>query len=107
MSVAWILDQLKIDEFSIEEMGEVVSDTGWSDDRKWQHRSVVYDMTCFHPDQGNPEDWPPSDHEFTPGYYRINESRSGSYWNDYEYLDPTVEEVIPYTETITKYKKVL
>lgn len=105
MSVQWILDMMKIDEYSVEEMGAVAHDTGWISEGKHEYRSVVYDMTGFHPSQ-TPEEWPPSDHDFEPGWYRVNESRSGSYWSDYEHNDPVVEAVVPYTETVTKYRKV-
>ena len=34
-------------------------------------------------------------------HYQINEARRGSYWNDYEYDDPDIFEVIP-VEKIVK-----
>ena len=45
---------------------------------------------------------------FEEGFYRVIQSRSGSYWSDYEYSDPVVSKVEPYTETvtITKYRAV-
>ena len=45
---------------------------------------------------------------FEGGFYRVIQSRSGSYWSDYEYSDPVVSKVEPYTETvtITKYRAV-
>ncbi len=37
-------------------------------------------------------------------HYCIDESRTGSYYSDYEYGDPIVYEVEPYEITVTKWK---
>ena len=78
--------------------GEIVSETDWINDGKWQHMEEIVKL----PFEINEE------HQgATAGYYKIYHSRSGSYWSDYEYGEPTIVEVEPYTETVTltKYRK--
>lgn len=60
---------------------EVIEDGDWEVDRKYQFRSSIV--------------------KFMDKHYQINEARRGSYWNDYEYDDPDIFEVIP-VEKIVK-----
>lgn len=67
---------------------EDVQQGSWKNDAKYQHReSIVRDTE-------------------TGKLYAIYESRSGSYWQDYEYDDPTVCEVEAYTVMVTRYREV-
>lgn len=65
---------------------DLVEESDWEDDGKYQHCSVVYKSG---------ED-----------YFRVNLARSGSYWNDYEYQDPEFEQVEPFQHTITGYRPI-
>lgn len=66
-----------------EQMSEV-EDDGWTDDGKYSHTSAIY-----------------KDDQEPPNYFQINNSRSGSYFSDYDYSTPEVYQVKPVVKTIT------
>ena len=70
-----------IDDFP-EQITEVEEDN-WTDDGKYSYSSAVY--KC---DQGN--------------HFMVHSSRSGSYYSDYYYSEPSVTQVEPKVETITR-----
>jgi len=62
------------------------AETGeWEDDGKYQHRSDVY-----------------VDDQTPPNHFMILNTRSGSYFTDYQYGEPAVMAVKPVVETITR-----
>jgi hypothetical protein len=65
------------DEFEIVEVGE------WIDDGKYSYQDTVI--------------------LYNNKFYNVAESRSGSYFTDYDYQDPQVYEVIPTQVTKTVY----
>ncbi len=58
---------------------KTVKDGDWRDDGKWSHRVVVV--------------------EHDGKFYKISQSRSGSYYTDYYYNDPEIIEVQRKEET--------
>lgn len=42
-------------------------------------------------------------HVPTSRYFAVHLSRRGSYWSDYEYADPEINEVFPHVVTRTEY----
>lgn len=74
------------DDGELEPEYSLVDKGDWEVDQKYQFRTSIYK-------------------DKDENYYRLNESRSGSYHTDYDYLDPEVDLVKPVTETIivTKY----
>ena len=103
MSVAWLKEILAIDGCAIEEMN-VVFEREWEQDGKWQTKETVVHLTDDHEFEDK-EQWPVSS-KLEPGFYQINDVRSGSYYSDWEYHDHDVFKVEPYTETVTKYRMV-
>lgn len=104
MSVAWLKEILEIDGTAVD-MLEIVHESEWEDQGKYQTKQTVVKLSDdedFHPDN-----WP-VESKLEPGYYQINDARSGSYWSDYEYDEPSVFKVEPYEQTITvtKWRKV-
>lgn len=65
------------------EQMEEVEDDGWEDDGKYS-----YKVSIFKCDQGN--------------HFQIQNTRSGSYFTDYNYGEPYVTQVKPVLTTITK-----
>lgn len=69
---------------------EIVDSGQWTSDIKYQHRSVVF--------------------KFEDKFYRVHDSRSGSYHSDYYYehedwpAEKEVEEVVATTKTITVWE---
>lgn len=100
MSVKWI-EAVWQEVDGPEDLGEIVDEGDWTDERKYQHKTDIVHVTD--PSIGQHLDIP-----FEKGYYCINQSRSGSYWSDYEYDEPTITKVEPYDEviTVTKWRKV-
>lgn len=72
-----VLDDL--DEFERVEKGE------WVSDYKYENRETVYL------------------HKPTGRLVEVSESRCGSYWSDYEYYEPSLQEVRPEEVTVTRY----
>jgi hypothetical protein len=62
----------------------VVDDGDWIDDGKYSHRTVVV--------------------AYYKKFYAIDENRSGSYYTDYEYGEPSVYEVEAVQKTITTWE---
>lgn len=86
MSTQWLKDKLIEHEGEFENVGNVVEDSDWISDGKYDYRTVVLLI----------ED----------SYYRVGRSRSGSYYSGWEYDDDYfITEVEPYTKTVTKYRK--
>ncbi|AYX28471.1 Uncharacterised protein [Burkholderia pseudomallei] len=67
---------------------EEVDSTGWRSEHKYEHRDVIYR------------------HKTTGRLFEVSESRSGSYWSDYEYDEPTAREVKAVLVAVTEYKPV-
>lgn len=67
------------DVFEEVEIGE------WTDEHKHQHKTDIYR------------------HKPTGRLFALHNSRSGSYWSDYEYDEPTCNEVFAVQVTVTKY----
>lgn len=42
-------------------------------------------------------------YKFGEQFFTVSESRSGSYYSDYDYDDPTCYEVVPKEVTVTRY----
>lgn len=102
MSVKWLAALLQIDGMVVEEL-KIVYESEWEQDGKWQIKETVVELTGE--EDLDPENWP-TDEVLEPGFYQINDYRSGSYYSDWEYDEPAVFKVEPYTETVTKYKMV-
>ena len=102
MSVAWLKEILAIDGMAIEEMN-VVLEGEWEQDGKWQTKETVIEL--INDEEFDAEQWPVSA-KLEPGFYQINDARSGSYYSDWEYGEPAIFKVEPYTETVTKYRMV-
>lgn len=102
MSVAWLKEILAIDGAAVGEL-EIVHESDWEDEGKWQSKETVVKLS--EDTELDPEYWP-VESKLEPGYYQINDSRSGSYWSDYEYDEPAVFKVEPYDVTVTKYRRV-
>lgn len=68
-----------LDEFESVEEGE------WTSDHKYQARTDVFR------------------HKPTGRFVAVHMYRSGSYHSDYEYMEPTLNEVFPHEKTITEY----
>lgn len=98
MSVKWI-EAIWSEVDGPEDLGKVVDEGEWIEDYKYQFKTDVVHVTD--PSIGQHLDVP-----FEEGYYQIFQSRSGSYWSDYEYYEPTVTKVEPYEVTVTKWRKV-
>jgi len=58
-----------------DESVEIIEDGDWIDDGKYSFKETVI--------------------KYEGKYYQIDESRSGSYYTDYDYFDPTIIEVTP------------
>lgn len=56
---------------------ETVQEGRWLNDLKWQHREDIVKHTA------------------SGTFWEITQSRSGSYWDDYEYADPEARQVVP------------
>lgn len=95
MSVEWIKAMLN-DDAEVDDLGSLHKVGEWINDAKWQHKTDIVNIV------DNKEQF--TDLAFEPGYYCIEQARSGSYWSDYEYDEPTVTKVEPYEETITVTK---
>ena len=102
MSVKWLKELLANDKFLLEEL-KIAHEGEWEQDHKWQTKETVVELTGE--EALDPENWP-TDEVLEPGFYQINDARSGSYYSDWEYSEPAVFKVEPYTETVTKYKRV-
>lgn len=102
MSVKWLKALLQIDGMVVEEL-KIVYESEWEQDGKWQSKETVVELTGE--EDLDPENWP-TDEVLEPGFYQINDCRSGSYYSDWEYHDPAIFKVEPYTETVTKYRMV-
>lgn len=102
MSVKWLKALLQIDGMVVEEL-KIVYESEWEQDGKWQSKETVVELTGE--EDLDPENWP-TDEVLEPGFYQINDVRSGSYYSDWEYHDPAIFKVEPYTETVTKYRMV-
>lgn len=102
MSVKWLKALLQIDGMVVEEL-KIVYESEWEQDGKWQSKETVVELTGE--EDLDPENWP-TDEVLEPGFYQINDVRSGSYYSDWEYHDPAIFKVEPYTETVTKYRVV-
>ena len=102
MSVKWLAALLQIDGMVVEEL-KIVHESEWEQDGKWQSKETVVELTGE--EDLDPENWP-TDEVLEPGFYQINDARSGSYYSDWEYDEPTIFKVEPYTETVTKYRMV-
>ena len=64
---------------------EVVQESDWTSEGKYEYSDTVYR------------------HIPTGRFVCIGQSRSGSYFSDYEYDDPSISEVVPEVVTITRY----
>lgn len=64
---------------------EIVQDGDWTDELKWQYKTTVVRLKT------------------TEIYLAIHETRSGSYYSDYTYDEPTVTQVVPRQVTRTEY----
>jgi hypothetical protein len=73
----WVDEEYLPEQLTLVEEGDIV------DGGKYQHQSDVYKD-----DQGN--------------HFMIHNSRSGSYYTDYEAGEPSVQQVTPHVETITQ-----
>lgn len=102
MSVAWLKEIMAIDGEAVEEL-DVVFETEWEQDGKYQFKRTVVKLTDAA--EFDPEQWP-VEATMEPGYYLIHDSRSGSYYSDWEYNDPDISKVEPYEVTVTKWRKV-
>lgn len=83
---------LKNDDLDYEEDLIIAEDGDWIDEGKYAYREYIADITY-----GNEEG-------IDPGYYRVNMSRSGSYYSEYEYYIDAVTKVVPYDEIVTVVK---
>ena len=99
MSAQWIKAMLA-DDAEVDDLGNVVEEGEWINDMKWQHKT---DIVKLSDNKAQFVDLP-----FEEGFYRVIQSRSGSYWSDYEYDEAAIQKVEPYTETltVTKYRMV-
>lgn len=61
---------------------EIIEDEDWIDEGKYSFKSTFV--------------------KWKDAYYRIDQSRSGSYFTDYDYSEPTFVQVIPEEVVITK-----
>ena len=61
----------------------VVDRGDWIDDGKWQSCETVYG--------------------YEDRFFMVKENRSGSYWSDYDYDEPTITEVTPIQVTKTEW----
>lgn len=80
-----------IERFEAEDFSLIVIESGkWTSDMKYEFKTTVV-----------------QDKE-SGKFYEIEESRTGSYYSDYEYSESSVIEVEPHTETkvITVWKEV-
>lgn len=83
-----------------EDYGKILYETGWSVDYKYQHLTVIIDISPEQAEKYTEE----HDITCTPGTYAIHASRSGSPFTDYEYDDPEIEEVETYWENVPVFK---
>jgi len=74
-----------IDEDNLPEQLTLVEGNNWEDQGKYQYSYDVY-----------------KDDQEPPNHFMITNSRSGSYYSDYEYGQPTVLAVKPVVKTFTK-----
>lgn len=102
MSVAWLKEILAIDGTALDEL-KIVYDGEWEQEGKYQTKETVVEL--IDSSEFDAEQWPVSA-ELEPGLYQINDTRSGSYYSDWEYYDPAIFKVEAYTETVTKYRMV-
>lgn len=78
------LEQVIIDLWENEdEQIEIIDNGKWRTDVKYEHRDTIV--------------------KFIGRYFAIAQSRSGSYFTDYEYCDPMVYEVEPKQVTVTQW----
>lgn len=75
----------------IEDVGEILYSSGFRSDGKWEHSDMILKLTEEYVSEGA-----------VPGTYLVREMRSGSYYTDYEYTDPYIEEVEVYYESVPK-----
>jgi hypothetical protein len=61
---------------------EIIEEEDWIDDGKYSFKSTYV--------------------KWKDAYYRIDQSRSGSYFTDYYYDDPTYVQVVPEQVVVTK-----
>jgi hypothetical protein len=85
MSTGTLKELMRLFEDEADEV-EVVKEGDWTNDHKHQYCTTIV--------------------KFEGKLYAIEQSRSGSYWSDYEYDEPEAYEVEAYTKTITKYRRV-
>lgn len=64
---------------------ELVEESDWTSEGKYEYSETVYRHTP------------------TGRFVCIGRSRSGSYFSDYEYDDPSISDVVPEVVTITRY----
>jgi len=70
------------DEDDIDAFDEVVDSGDWIDDGKYSFREDVV--------------------KYDGKFYKISQSRSGSYYTDYDYMDPEIEEVEKREKTVVQ-----
>ena len=74
MSVQWIKAMLA-DDAEVDDLGNIVEEGEWINDMKWQHKTYIVKLSDNKVQfVGLP---------FEKGFYRVIQSRSGSYWSDY------------------------
>ena len=78
MSVTWLKEILAIDGTALYEL-KIVYDGEWEQDGKWQTKETVVHLTDD-PEFEDKEQWPVSS-KLEPGFYQINDTRSGSYYS--------------------------
>lgn len=60
---------------------KIVENGGWSDDGKYSMRTSIF--------------------KYNDKFYELCETRSGSYYTDYDYHEPKINEVVPVERVIT------
>ena len=95
MSVKFLKEALT--DGDLEDYGTVVYTTGWEDEGKWSSRSTIILV-----DERTAEEMNATsvEHLLETGYYLIVDSRSGSYFTDYEYEPSDVHSVDVYEELV-------
>lgn len=101
MSIAWLKEIIETDRWAIEELN-IVYDGEWVSEGKYEYKETVVELTGA--EVLSPEDYP-VEATLEPGLYQINDTRSGSYYSDWEYGEPSIFKVEPYTETVTRYRE--
>lgn len=87
-------------EGDIEDFVEVLHDTGWESDGKYDLRTLVVNLVPFNVEEELGSAWP----ALVPGEYVINLDRTGSYYSDYEYGEPHIYPARTWVEDVPTLK---